>query len=167
MIATLALRQTANHHRGIPLTASLTGNRSKAGPQPGSRALFSFKRKVTAFYPSSTKQNKFFSPFLGISRKSAKPFAALAHALHNGQPMASIPPMRPWQVDALWQFTLAVERDLKPLSALPALALSMANKLIADIEPLVSPMKKIYHTLPFRIAITQPKGIVAPLIFYP
>lgn len=55
----------------------------------------------------------------------------------------------------------------EPLSALSALALSMANKLIADIEPLVSPMKKIYHTLPFRIAMTQPKGIVAPLIFYP
>lgn len=67
----------------------------------------------------------------------------------------------------IWQFTLAVERDLKPLSALSALALSMANKLMADIEPLVSPMKKIYHTLPFRIAMTQPKGIVAPLIFYP
>lgn len=126
--------------------------------------LFSFKRKVTAFYPSSTKQNKFFSPFLGISRKSAKPFAALAPTLHNGQPMASIPPMRPCIVAVHAGGGKGAE---EPLSALSALALSMANKLIADIEPLVSPMKKIYHTLPFRIAMTQPKGIVAPLIFYP
>lgn len=169
MIATLALRQTANHHRGIPLTASLTGNRSKAGPQPGSRALsFLFQAQSYGFLFIFDQAKQIFLTFFRYFPQKRKAFCS----------PCACPPQ--WSANGIHPAyeALASGRIVavhagggkgaeEPLSALSALALSMANKLIADIEPLVSPMKKIYHTLPFRIAMTQPKGIVAPLIFYP
>lgn len=136
MIATLALRQTANHHRGIPLTASLTGNRSKAGPQPGSRALSSlFQAQSYGFLFIFDQAKHFFLTFFRYFPQKRKAFCSPCACPPQWSADGTHPAHEGLTKGRIVAVHTGGGNSLKSPSALSALALSMAGKLMAGIEP--------------------------------